>query len=110
VKNIYLLIPNRFVWILPTYSGNSDGALSGVQVSIQDSQDESHLDLAAGAGGAFRYVNLSRDGQRKITELRLLRRSEKVDWGDIRKLNFDGWSGDINDGRGGEFLHFVWKC
>ncbi|KAJ6078371.1 hypothetical protein N7467_008124 [Penicillium canescens] len=99
----------KFVWIIATFNSNQDRAISTVQIQIQDKQDENRWDLSAGAGGNYRYLHPLKEGTAKITEIKLLRRSEKVEWATVKDLGFQGWSGDINQGRGGDFLHLVWK-
>jgi hypothetical protein len=109
LETLYLLINVRFVWIIATFNSNQDRAISTVQIQIQDKQDENRWDLSAGTGGDYRYLHPLKEGSAKITDIKLLRRSEKVEWATVRNLGFQGWSGDINQGRGGEFLHLVWK-
>ncbi|KAJ5645898.1 hypothetical protein N7490_002270 [Penicillium lividum] len=99
----------KFVWIVASYHNNESTAISDIKIDIQDEQDTGRHDLASGTGGKFRYLSWRNDGSKKITTLQLLRRRDQVTWDTVRNLGFDGWTSDINAGRGGDFLHLVWK-
>ncbi|KAL4985164.1 hypothetical protein BDW68DRAFT_165635 [Aspergillus falconensis] len=98
-----------FVWLLPRYSSDAANAVSNIRVIVQGNPDSGYVDLAKGAGGDYRYLRLERDGGNKIMEVRLLRRNDEADFAAVRALGFDGLSGDINEGRGGDYLYVVWK-
>ncbi|PWY72994.1 hypothetical protein BO70DRAFT_399068 [Aspergillus heteromorphus CBS 117.55] len=98
-----------YVWLSPKWQSNESNAVSNVRIIIQANADSSYKDLAHGAGGDYRYLRLERDGDKKITEIRLLRRKDSVDFGTVQSLGFDAYSTDINKGRGGDFLYLVWK-
>ncbi|RDW65891.1 uncharacterized protein DSM5745_09630 [Aspergillus mulundensis] len=97
-----------FVWLIPTY-GSAATAASSIRIIIQGDADSAYYDLAKGAGGDYRYLRLERDGGAKISEVKLLRRGDGVDFAAVQALGFQGVSGDINEGRGGDFLYLVWK-
>ncbi|PLB45807.1 hypothetical protein P170DRAFT_252922 [Aspergillus steynii IBT 23096] len=99
----------EFVWLVPKWSFESDNAVSNIRILIQGDSDGNYKDLAKGAGGKFRYLRLERDGHDKITDVRLLRRDDEVKWETVKSLGFDGFTNDINDGRGKSFLYLVWK-
>ncbi|KAL3430409.1 hypothetical protein BDV09DRAFT_189294 [Aspergillus tetrazonus] len=75
-----------FVWLVPHYSSNAANAVSNIRIIIQGDSDSAY-----------------------ITEVRLLRRNDEADSSVVRALGFDGASGDINKGRGGDYLYVVWK-
>lgn len=99
----------RFIWLVADFHDNKPSAISQIRIDIQDEQDNGRQDLAAGTGGKFRYLAWRTDGNEKITEVQLLRRQSPVSWETLRDLGFQGMSNDINAGRGGDFLHLVWK-
>jgi hypothetical protein len=99
----------RFIWLVAGFHNHKPSAISQIRIDIQDEQDNSRRDLAAGTGGKFRYLAWRTDGNEKITEVQLLRRQSPVSWETLRDLGFQGMSNDINAGRGGDFLHLVWK-
>ena len=99
----------RFVWLVPKWSLTSSSAVSNIRIIIQDQQDPSREDLAKGAGGEYRYLQLETDGSENITDVQLLRREDSVSDETVNALGFDGCSGDINRNRGGDYLYLVWK-
>ncbi|KAJ5538204.1 hypothetical protein N7494_007683 [Penicillium frequentans] len=99
----------KFVWLTATFHDNEPSALSQIAIDIQDAQDNDRSDLASGTGGQFRYLTWRTDGDRKITNVQLLRRKDQVSSDTLHGLGFQGMSNDINGGRGGDFLHLVWK-
>ena len=44
----------KFVWIVPTWTDDPNGALNGFEVIITDNEIPGLQDLAKGAGGKFR--------------------------------------------------------
>ncbi|KAJ5639603.1 uncharacterized protein N7484_007465 [Penicillium longicatenatum] len=99
----------KFVWLIANFHNHEPSAISQIAVDIQDQQDNGRRDLASGAGGQFRYLAWRTDGAKKITNVQVLRRKDQVSWDTLRGLGFEGMSNDINGGRGGDFLHLVWK-
>lgn len=94
---------------MPEWSQNSSSAATNVRITIQSENDPKYQDLAKGAGGDYRYLRIEKDGSQKITNIRLLRRKEDTSFETIKALGFDGYSTDINKGRGGDYLYLVWN-
>ncbi|KAL2819611.1 hypothetical protein BDW59DRAFT_164937 [Aspergillus cavernicola] len=99
----------KFVWLVASYHNNRLSAMSDIKVVITDAEKPGQMDLAKGAGGLFRYLETTTSGSSKVAELRLLRRKEQVTRETIHGLGYNGWTSDINGGRGGDFLHLVWR-
>ncbi|KAL2823531.1 hypothetical protein BDW59DRAFT_163108 [Aspergillus cavernicola] len=97
----------KYVWLSPKYNSDSDGVTS-IRIIVQGDADSSYSDLAKDAGGDYRYLRLERGGS-GITNVRILRRKDSVDFNTVKSLGFSGFSSDINAGRGGDFLYLVWK-
>ncbi|KAI0174617.1 hypothetical protein BJ166DRAFT_621077 [Pestalotiopsis sp. NC0098] len=98
----------KYVWLRAHKANNPRDLVTSVSTAIVDSARDGQSDLAAGAGGSYRYFETARDAgaSRFITEVALWRS------GDRQSFSPEGWqgiSGDINDGRGGDYLYFVWK-
>ncbi|CCM06247.1 uncharacterized protein FIBRA_08496 [Fibroporia radiculosa] len=95
----------KYVWLVPVKTNVHADALSSLSIAIQSKEDPTKQDLAAGAGGDYRYIVLALRDPAKITALGLLRSS------DPREVP-EGWNGsteDINKGRKGDYLYLVWK-
>lgn len=75
---------------------------------MQNGRDPNRLDLAKGAGGAFRYLLPFCNPQTadRICALGLLRSSEAVG---TPPEGYTGMTSDINKDRGGSYLYLVWK-
>ncbi|GBE79429.1 hypothetical protein BKA93DRAFT_753262 [Sparassis latifolia] len=95
-----------FVWLVPVYTADPSNAASAFDVVIQSSEDPNRNDLAAGAGGDFRYLLPITTGARQIASVALLRSKESVD---SIPPGYDGKTTDINKGRGGDFLYLLWQ-
>ncbi|GIJ84625.1 hypothetical protein Asppvi_003474 [Aspergillus pseudoviridinutans] len=99
----------KYVWLSARYGSGSSNKVSGIDIIIQADKDDRYDDLAKGAGGDYRYLNLRKDGSKKIVNVALLRRKESVSFETVHQLGYDGYSTDINKGRGGDYLYLVWK-
>ncbi|KAL2061454.1 hypothetical protein VTL71DRAFT_7727 [Oculimacula yallundae] len=99
----------KFVWLVAQYHGNWSTAISDIRVVISDTLGNGASDLAKGAGGKFRYLEFQKGGSTRAAQLTLLRSSKKVTSDRVHELGYSGWTSDINTGRGGDFLHLIWK-
>lgn len=90
------------------WTEDADEAAVRFDLFIQAKEHKGWSDLAKGAGGSFRYLRAVQDENNadKITELKLHRSaaSPVKDFGD-----WDGHTGDINQGRALSYLYFMWK-
>ena len=106
----HICFASRYVWLVPKWTNKLADASTGVEIVIQGRKDENYRDLGVGAGGDYRYLQIRKDTDRKkyITDLSLYRGSQ-ITWADLPKLGYHGMSKDINEGRGGGYLHILWK-
>ncbi|KAE8323835.1 hypothetical protein BDV39DRAFT_208501 [Aspergillus sergii] len=98
----------EYVWLSPSWTENALEAITEIQILVSDEAIPGKQDLAQGTGGAYRYVGFIK-GPPPIRTINLLRRTEEVTPETIKDLGFDGYTQDINAGRGGDYLHLVWK-
>lgn len=101
------VILDRRVYLYPRYTLLYEEAISGLSLILQDDADSSKTDLAMGAPGKFRYLDIEHDSDidaTKICDVMLLRSKQS---GGLPQ----GWDGmfDLNRSRGTEFLYLVWK-
>lgn len=89
----------KYVFLRPTFTTNRMEAATKFNLLIE-SLPLSHRDLALGSGGAYRYILPVNDINvtRKISRIWLSEREEG-----------DGYTGDINRGRGGRYLFLNWS-
>jgi hypothetical protein len=105
-----MLIPyHRFAWLVAESHNNKSSAISNIRIDYQDKEDPGRQDLGAGTGGKIHYLAWRTDGEKKITDVQLLRRQRPVSWDTLRGLGFEVMTDDINAGRGGDFLQMAWK-
>ncbi|KAJ9655943.1 hypothetical protein H2198_005291 [Neophaeococcomyces mojaviensis] len=87
-----------------------EDALSSLNIAIENDERCGWSDLSKGAGGTYVYLECERNASdHRITEVRLLRSSEKSDIDYVRSRGYDGMTGDICDGRGGDYVYLIWK-
>lgn len=81
-------------------------ARSEIEVKVRENSIRDQQDIAAGLGGMYRYVTACYGGLNRITRIALYRKSEgqgPVTLKDAIKAGFNRVTGDINQGRGGDF-------
>lgn len=85
--------------------------MTNIQVVVQDSRNNAYNDMAAGAGGDYRYLKMLRGSSHlRIKRVGLLRSpSDHYIYGNRRDYGWDECTGDINSGRGGDWLHLCWN-
>ncbi|CAL8128941.1 unnamed protein product [Orchesella dallaii] len=99
-----------YVWLIPIWTTRLEDAASGIQIVIQDKENENYKDLAQGARGAYRYIKIHTNyyATDVITEIGLYRTSQEND----DPCNGGRWqfkTEDINSKRGGDYLYLVWN-
>ncbi|KAH6843032.1 hypothetical protein B0I37DRAFT_357032 [Chaetomium sp. MPI-CAGE-AT-0009] len=106
-----------YVWMVPKWTYDSDEAATGFEIRTQESPMEGWKDLAAGAGGHYRYVysNHNSNNVERVVDARLIRSDSGVSAEEqlamLSKLG-SGWvagTRDINDGRKGSYLYLAYK-
>ena len=107
ISGLLKLILDSHIYLYPRYTLLYEEAISGLSLILQDNSDSSKTDLAMGAPGQYRYLNIERDSDidaTKICDVMLLRSKQR---GGLPQ----GWDGmfDLNRSRGNEFLYLVWK-
>ncbi|KAG6886397.1 hypothetical protein C0995_008168, partial [Termitomyces sp. Mi166 len=104
----------KYVWMVPETTTDVSQALTGFDLFIQGNNDPRYSDLAAGAGGSYRYLVPVKQSHSNmyISEVTLVRSKEDIlsslsdlIWNDLPT----GYTNDINKGRGGGYLYLVWK-
>jgi hypothetical protein len=100
-------ILTKSCWLVPEYTSDSSQAATGFHVLVQDKKDERYVDIGQGTGGSYRYViPLHEPNKPKCTDVKLFRTSDKA----LTPVaqGFTGFSRDINEGRGGDYLYLAW--
>ncbi|KAL9094974.1 MAG: hypothetical protein Q9163_006532 [Psora crenata] len=97
-----------YVFLNPIYTNQVDEAITTCRIRIQKDAWRG-ADLASGAGGDFRYLDMDRDvaNDTKYMEAALLRRSHSATIKDAP--GFDVLTIDINQGRHGDWLYLAFK-
>ncbi|KAL8672884.1 MAG: hypothetical protein Q9168_002668 [Polycauliona sp. 1 TL-2023] len=100
----------KYVWLKPIYTNQVSQALTEVRIAVVDKEVPGSSDLAKGAKGKFRYLQFNKDANndRKIVGAALLRSA-----GQAMTIKgapgYDVITGDINQGRKGDFLYLVFQ-
>jgi hypothetical protein len=97
----------EYVWLRAKRATAPKMMVDNIWTHIGD-EKEGQLDLSKGAGGSYRYFLTSNDmsKERYVTEVRLWRSDDKQFQA---PAGYEGKTGDINSGRGGDYLYLVWK-
>jgi hypothetical protein len=101
------------VWLVPKRTDDGTSAGTYIQIQISDKAIEGKVDVASGAGGKYRYINVLHDtgDNEKIYKVGLYRKHNgegRVTLEDATRVGFNRVSTDINDGRGGDYLSLVY--
>ncbi|KAI9933968.1 hypothetical protein ASPWEDRAFT_168245 [Aspergillus wentii DTO 134E9] len=101
-----------FVWLRPNYTNSPSHAATYFRLITDHNSSEEYTDLAHGAGHMYRYFIPIPNAhvKQKIIQVALLRKQgSAVGIDDVKGRGFDDFSPDINRGRGGDYLHLVWR-
>ncbi|KAI1417058.1 hypothetical protein F5Y13DRAFT_185890 [Hypoxylon sp. FL1857] len=102
----------KFVWLHPEWTSVNEEAISDLSFEKSSSPVRNYNNLAMGAGGDFRYIQASRNGIDALTKAGLFRVQEHLSPEEIQsrieQSGFTHYSGDINEGRGGDYLYLLW--
>ncbi|KAI0122603.1 hypothetical protein F4814DRAFT_446542 [Daldinia grandis] len=107
----------KFVWLVPQWTQNPREACTYLGVDIRGDFVPDFQDLAAGAGGDYRYLVTRRDEhiQLKVQEVALYRKLNDqgpmngADFALIQAQGYSSYSPDLNQNRGGDYLYLIWK-
>ena len=102
------------VWLVPVTSDDPKDAATNIMVHISDDAVSGYDDLAKGAGGKYRYLFIQRDSDvgQKAFKVALMRKAKDDGPVTIEQAAAEGYNrltGDINVGRGGDYLHLVYS-
>ncbi|KAI5920663.1 hypothetical protein F4810DRAFT_407757 [Camillea tinctor] len=102
----------KYVWLQPEWVRVHEEAIADLSVTRSDAPIKNYNDLAMGAGGQFWYIQPSRGGSRFITKVSLFQAKQELSpekiMSRIERSGFTHHSGDINEGRGGDYLYLIW--
>ena len=73
------------MWLHPEWTIASEEAITDLAVERSSAPVRNYNDLAMGAGGEFRYVRGSNDGQEGITKVGLFRFDKELSPEEIRE-------------------------
>ncbi|KAE8153778.1 hypothetical protein BDV25DRAFT_14601 [Aspergillus avenaceus] len=103
----------KYVWLVPKYTTKLAEACTSVDIIVTEDPHSGYSDLAAGAGGDYRYLkpNKNTNTPAKISEVAMHRtpKSQYFGLAEVQKLGYDGMSDDINSGRKKDWLRIIWK-
>jgi hypothetical protein len=100
---------SRYVWLVPEYTSDRNKAITDIRFVMSDNSNSSLSDLAAGAGGKYRYLipEVDKSKSQKISKL-VLWRFPKEDGPSTGKITSKGRTGDLNNDRKGDWLYVGW--
>ncbi|KAL7629517.1 hypothetical protein AAE478_001038 [Parahypoxylon ruwenzoriense] len=102
-----------FVWMIPKWTENASHDKTCTSVGYYKSQyhRSDAQDLASGAGGDYRYLQIKRNPNipRKVVDIAMIRSNSRQDEEFAKKLGYDGMSSDLNEGREHDWVYLVWK-
>ncbi|KAI0851664.1 hypothetical protein F5Y00DRAFT_259152 [Daldinia vernicosa] len=107
----------KYVWLVPQWTQDPREACTYIGVDIRGNAVPNSQDLAAGAGGDYRYLVIRRDQhiQLKIQEVALYRKPNDhgaMNAGDLALIlaqGYTNYSPDLNRTRGGDYLYLIWR-
>ncbi|KAG9501719.1 hypothetical protein J7337_007410 [Fusarium musae] len=96
------------IWLRTIKANKPDMMMNNISIYIGHGDAARTDDLAKGAGGDYRFLDWTRNmtATKFITEFSLWRQS--IPQG-APPAGWDGITGDINAGRGGDNLYLIWK-
>ncbi|KAG5754801.1 hypothetical protein H9Q72_002394 [Fusarium xylarioides] len=96
------------IWLRTIKADKPDTMMNNISIYIGHGDAARTDDLAKGAGGDYRFLDWTRNmtATKFITEFSLWRQS--IPQG-APPAGWDGMTGDINAGRGGDNLYLIWK-
>lgn len=114
---ITLLLPfktsrHSYVWLVPEYTKSVSDACTGFDVIVQKDSVSQFPDLASGCGGVYRHLKPAKDSrnQNKVVDVGLLRSPTNNTYILATTAGrFNCLTGDINKGRGGDFLYLAYR-
>lgn len=87
-------------------------ALSDLSFTKASTPIRNYNDLAMGAGGDFRYIQVSREGSKRVTKVGLFRVQKQLSPEEIKsriqQSGFTHYSSNMNEGRKGGYLYVIW--
>lgn len=96
-------------WLTPLWQTGRDQAITGIDVIITVNATDGYSDVAKGDGLTYyRYLDPVREPSAPcINEITVWRSDDALQTPDSD--GYQGYTTDINDGRGGGYLYLAWK-
>ncbi|KAL4803080.1 hypothetical protein BDV18DRAFT_163605 [Aspergillus unguis] len=102
-----------FVWLVPVWGSKASDSETCTYLGcrLTGSREPDASDLAKGAGGEYRYLDIGRNPaiRDKIVDVRMLRSEGKQSSQDAKNQGFPGISNDFNVNRNHDWLYLIWK-
>lgn len=102
---------NRYSYLSIDKGRDFQQALTNITLDIRGSSRDGGYDMAQGCGGKYVYVDEHRDtnNRNKIVRVALVRSGDSKNDDYFRQRGFNGWTGDVAAGRGGDYVYIVWE-
>ncbi|GAB1207956.1 hypothetical protein APSETT445_006693 [Aspergillus pseudonomiae] len=104
---------SNYVWLVPLWGikASDSETCTSLSCRLSDDAETGSVDLAAGAGGKYRYLDIGRNPaiRYKITEVLMIRGDFGVSREDAWKWGWSGVSNDFNEGRKHDYIQLLWK-
>merc|ERR1719197_407250 len=98
-----------YVYLKPKW-GSKENAISSIGFArfreAQHQRDDFRGDLAKGAGGDYRYIQVIRNGKTAITDIKLWRTAKSSSLPNDE--GYESYCSDINGARKGDYLYLCW--
>lgn len=100
-------LKGKYAWLVPTYTENPDDACTGFNFVRQNHTIPGLRDMSEGAGGQFRHLIVKKELHIPV-KVRRVGLARVVLGHDGIPSGFRAMIGDLNEGRGGSSLYFMW--
>ena len=113
IFHLVLILSFSFVWLVPEWGKKASDSETCTDLRCRQSEESTPngLDLASGAGGTYRYLQIGRNPnvRDKIVDIRMIRSKIEITGKSLTDLGYDGISNDFNADRGHDYLYLIWK-
>lgn len=99
------------MWLFAEETDHHFEGASLIVIMITEDAIPGAIDLAAGAGGKYRYLHVLQDPSmsQKIAKVALYRNESAVTQEEAENMGFNRVSNDINEGRSGDYLYLLYN-
>lgn len=102
-----------FVWLVPVWGSKASDSETCTDLGCRESEykDPNAGDLASGAGGTYRYLQIGRNPniRDKIVDVQMVRSESKLTKQWAIGQGYDGISNDFNANRVHDYIYLIWK-